>query len=35
MGEETRLDEAVRKCWQMNASELRWSFPKWQTLTGH
>jgi hypothetical protein len=35
MGEETRLDEAVRKRLQMNASELRWSFPKWQTLTGH
>lgn len=30
MGEETRLDDTVRKCWQVDASELLWSFPRWQ-----
>ncbi len=38
MGSETRLDESVRKCWQIDASELSWISPKWQqameTLAG-
>jgi len=30
MGSETKLDESVRKCWQIDASELRWISPRWQ-----
>lgn len=30
MGAETRLDESVRKCWQIDAAELRWISGKWQ-----
>lgn len=30
MGTETRLDETVRKCWQIDAAELRWTSPRWQ-----
>lgn len=29
-GEETRLDESVRKCWQLDAGELGWSSLIWQ-----
>jgi hypothetical protein len=31
MGAETRLDESVRKSWQIDASELRWTSKKWQS----
>lgn len=35
MGAETRLDESVRKCWQIDAAELRWISANWQkTLEG-
>ena len=30
MGSETRLDESVRKCWQIDAAELRWTSKKWK-----
>ena len=29
-GEETRVDEAVRKCWQIDASKIKFTHPKWQ-----
>lgn len=32
-GEETIRDDSVRKCWQMDASELRWIEPKWSKTT--
>lgn len=31
MGAETRLDETVRKSWQIDASELRWTSKNWQS----
>ncbi len=30
MGTETRLDESVRRCWQIDASELPWISPEWR-----
>jgi len=30
MGTETRLDESVRKCWQIDAADLRWTSARWQ-----
>jgi len=32
MGAETRLDESVRKCWQIDASELCWTSKKWHSM---
>jgi predicted 2-oxoglutarate/Fe(II)-dependent dioxygenase YbiX len=29
MGTETKLDESVRKCWQIDATELKWTSKKW------
>lgn len=30
MGAETRRDDSVRRCWQIDAAELEWSRPDWQ-----
>ncbi|MEZ5303317.1 MAG: 2OG-Fe(II) oxygenase [Verrucomicrobiales bacterium] len=34
MGDETRLDDRVRKCWQIDASSLAWTNPAWARWIG-